>query len=46
MKLFFLWVVVLLGSGASCERHSFDGPEGTQQLHEHTASANFSRTGN
>jgi len=38
MKLFSLLVVVVAMSGVSCERHEFEGPNGTKQLHEHAAS--------
>ena len=38
MKLFSLLVAVVAMSGVSCERHPFEGPNGTKQLHEHTAS--------
>ncbi|MEO5913423.1 MAG: hypothetical protein ABIS50_04265 [Luteolibacter sp.] len=38
MKLFsILLVAVSLFFGVSCERHEFDGPNGTKQLHEHHA---------
>jgi hypothetical protein len=38
MKRFaLLSVIVAFGLGA-CERHEFDGPDGTRQLHEHDAS--------
>lgn len=35
MKLFSLLVVAVAFSGVSCERHEFEGPNGTKQLHEH-----------
>ena len=35
MKAFTLLVVAVALSGVSCERHEFDGPDGTRQLHEH-----------
>ena len=38
MKLFSILVVAVAMSGVSCERHSFEGPNGTKQLHEHEAS--------
>ena len=38
MKIFCLLLVVVAVSGVSCERHSFDGPDGTRHLHERTAS--------
>jgi len=34
MKLISLVLVAVAMSGVSCERHSFDGPNGTKQLHE------------
>ncbi len=37
MKVFSLLVVAVALSGVSCERHKFDGPDGTRQLHEHGA---------
>jgi hypothetical protein len=38
MKRFaLLSVLVALGLGA-CERHEFDGPEGTKRLHNHGGS--------
>jgi hypothetical protein len=38
MKRFaLLSILVAFGLGA-CERHEFDGPNGTRQLHEHDAS--------
>ena len=33
-RLALLTVLIAFGLGA-CERHSFDGPNGTRQLHEH-----------
>ncbi|MDP3851839.1 MAG: hypothetical protein Q8Q59_15150 [Luteolibacter sp.] len=35
MKLFSLLVVSVAVLGVSCERHEFEGPDGTKQLHEH-----------
>ena len=35
MKLFSLLLVAVSFAGVSCERHEFDGPNGTRQLHEH-----------
>ena len=32
MKLFTLLLVAVAMSGVSCERHEFDGPNGTKQL--------------
>lgn len=34
MKLFSLLVLAIGLCGTSCERHEFDGKEGTKQLHE------------
>jgi hypothetical protein len=36
MKLCWLIFVVVALAGVSCERHEFEGPEGTKSLHEHT----------
>lgn len=38
MKLFSLLVVAVAICGVSCERHEFEGPNGTKQLHEHHSS--------
>jgi len=38
MKLFTLLLVAVSMSGISCERHEFEGPDGTKQLHESHAS--------
>lgn len=35
MKVFSLLVPAIFLLGVSCERHEFDGPNGTKQLHEH-----------
>ncbi|MFZ9935655.1 MAG: hypothetical protein ACO3JG_01205 [Luteolibacter sp.] len=35
MKLFSLLLVSVSLLGVSCERHAFEGPDGTKQLHEH-----------
>jgi hypothetical protein len=35
MKLFSLLLVAVALTGASCERHEFEGPDGTKRLHEH-----------
>jgi len=35
MKVFSLLVVAVSLFGISCERHEFEGPDGTKQLHEH-----------
>jgi hypothetical protein len=35
MKLFTLLVLTAAFAGVSCERHEFEGPDGTKQLHEH-----------
>jgi hypothetical protein len=34
MKLFSLLLVAVALMGVSCERHEFDGPNGTKQLHK------------
>jgi hypothetical protein len=34
MKLFSLLVLAVAFAGVSCERHEFEGPNGTKQLHE------------
>jgi hypothetical protein len=34
MKLFSLLLVAVALAGVSCERHEFEGPDGTKQLHE------------
>jgi hypothetical protein len=38
MKFISLLFVAVALSGLSCERHAFEGPAGTKQLHEHPAS--------
>ncbi len=38
MKLFSIMVVAVALTGISCERHAFEGPNGTKQLHEPAAS--------
>jgi hypothetical protein len=38
MKVFFLLVPVFALFGISCERHEFDGEDGTKRLHEHHGS--------
>lgn len=35
MKLFSLLLVAVAAGAVSCERHEFDGPDGTRQFHEH-----------
>lgn len=46
MKLFSLLLVAVALSGVSCERHEFEGPDGTKQLHEqHAASGGEHATG-
>lgn len=36
MKRFFPLLLPLIAfAGLSCERHEFEGPDGTKQLHEH-----------
>jgi len=37
MKLFSLFFAAVSLFAVSCERHEFDGPNGTKQLHEHHA---------
>lgn len=34
MKLFSLLIMAVALLGVSCERHEFEGPDGTKQLHE------------
>ena len=38
MKVFCLLLVAVSMLGVSCERHEFEGPDGTKQLHEHLKS--------
>jgi hypothetical protein len=38
MKLFFLLVPIVALFGISCERHEFDGEDGTKRLHKHHGS--------
>lgn len=35
MKVSFLLVPAVFFLGVSCERHEFEGPNGTKQMHEH-----------
>jgi len=35
MKLFPLLLLAVAFAGVSCERHEFEGPDGTKQLHQH-----------
>jgi hypothetical protein len=35
MKVFSLLVMTVAFAGISCERHEFEGPNGTKRLHEH-----------
>ena len=35
MKRFSLLLAAIAFFSASCERHEFEGPNGTKQLHEH-----------
>jgi len=35
MKLFAMLSVLIAFGLAACERHEFDGPEGTKRLHGH-----------
>ena len=44
MKLFSLLIVAVAFSGVSCERHEFEGPDGTKQLHEHHDSSHAEHT--
>ena len=45
MKVFTLLLVAVVMSGVSCERHEFDGPNGTKQLNPaHPAHAEHSET--
>lgn len=45
MKSIFLFVAVAAVLGVSCERHEFDGPSGSRQLHErHAAPAHAAGT--
>ena len=37
MKSFSILLLAVSLLGVSCERHEFDGPNGTKQLHEHHA---------
>lgn len=37
MKSFSFLIVAVSLLGVSCERHEFEGPNGTKQLHEHHA---------
>lgn len=39
MKFFSILLVAVSLLGVSCERHEFEGPDGTKQLHEHHAAA-------
>lgn len=34
MKLIFLFLATISILGVSCERHEFEGPNGTKQLHK------------
>ena len=38
MKPFPLLLMAVAMAGVSCERHEFEGPNGTRQLSEHPAS--------
>jgi hypothetical protein len=38
MKRISLLLVAAALLGVSCERHEFDGPDGTRRLHEHHSS--------
>jgi hypothetical protein len=35
MKIFSMLLVAVSVFAVSCERHSFEGPDGTKQLHNH-----------
>lgn len=35
MKSFSILLVAVSAFAVSCERHEFEGPDGTKQLHEH-----------
>jgi hypothetical protein len=35
MKFFSILLVAVSVFAVSCERHEFEGPDGTKQLHEH-----------
>jgi len=35
MKLIHLMLAAAAFCGLSCERHEFEGPDGTKQLHQH-----------
>jgi hypothetical protein len=35
MKLCSLLLLAVALMGVSCERHEFEGPDGTKRLHEH-----------
>lgn len=35
MKRFALLMVLVVFGLAACERHEFDGPQGTKRLHSH-----------
>ncbi|MEO8613606.1 MAG: hypothetical protein ABI600_00570 [Luteolibacter sp.] len=37
MKFFSILLVAVSVFAVSCERHEFEGPDGTKQLHEHHA---------
>jgi hypothetical protein len=37
MKSFSILLLAVSLLGVSCERHEFDGPNGTKQLHQHHA---------
>ena len=44
MKSFSILLVAVSLLGVSCERHEFDGPNGTKQLHEHHAAGSVHET--
>jgi hypothetical protein len=37
MKLFSALLLAISFCAVSCERHEFEGPDGTKQLHQHHA---------
>jgi hypothetical protein len=37
MKLLSMLLVLVSGFAVSCERHEFEGPDGTKQIHTHGA---------
>ena len=39
MKSFSMLLAAVCVMGISCERHEFEGPQGTKQLHQHHSTA-------